>query len=188
MILKFRIISDENETFLRTIEISENDTFLNLHNAIQKACNYDNTQMASFFVSNNDWEKLQEITLFDMMDDSTRTIPMNKAKIKDHLSAVEDKLIYIFDFFGDRALFFTVMEIKKEDSATTYPMCTHSTGNPPIQILQDEDEFTEMFNDLETNELDEDELSDELGEGFGEEFDESNEFDEFNDSKNSYEY
>ena len=36
MIFKFRIISDENETFLRTVEISETDNFLNLHNIIFK--------------------------------------------------------------------------------------------------------------------------------------------------------
>lgn len=185
MIFKFRIISDENETFLRTIEISEKDSFLNLHQAILAACKYDGSQMTSFFVSNNDWEKLQEITLMDMMDDSTHTVPMNKAKIGDYVHAIDDKLIYVFDFFGDRALFCTLMEIKKEDTKQTYPYCSHSTGNPPIQILQEEDEFSEMFNNLESGEID-DEAYEEFHDGFENEFDDSNEFDEFTEPENEY--
>jgi len=175
MIFKFRIISDENETFLRTIEISEKDSFLSLHNAIQASCKYDNTQMASFFISNNDWDKLEEITLFDMMDDSIKTVPMNKAILHDYAKAIEDKIIYSFDFFADRSLFLTLMEIKKEDPKVTYPICSHSTGNPPLQLLNDEDEFSQMFNDLETGE-DMSEFDDFEDEESKEDFDEFDEF------------
>ncbi|HRS19689.1 MAG TPA: hypothetical protein P5243_09305 [Bacteroidales bacterium] len=177
MIYKFRVISDENETFLRIIEISKNDTFLKLHDAIIAACDYDPAQMTSFFVSNKDWEKLQEITLFDMKDESTKTIPMHKAVLKDYVSKVDDTLIYIFDFFADRALFLTLVEIKKEDPKMHYPVCSYETGNPPIQMLQDENEFTQMFNDLEDGEDFED--FDDLDDDIKGEFDEYNEFDDF---------
>lgn len=180
MIYKFRVISDENETFLRVIEISKQDNFLSLHDCIQASCNYDSTQMTSFFVSNKDWEKLQELTLFDMKDDTTKTIPMQKAKLQDYVSKVDDTLIYVFDFFADRALFLTLVEIKKEDKKVHYPVCSYETGNPPIQLLQEEDEFTQMFNDLEDGSELED--FDDLDEDIKGEFDDYNEFDEFGGS------
>ena len=96
MIYKFRIISDENELFSRTIEISEDDTFLSFHKAILKACDFKDSEMTSFFVSNDEWDKEQEITLFDMGAEDTGTIPMQKTKLNEFISNKEDKLIYQF--------------------------------------------------------------------------------------------
>lgn len=184
MIYKLRIISDENELFVRTIEISENDTFLSLHNAIQQACDYDKSQMASFFVSNDDWDKLQEITLMDMCDEETKTLAMDTTILNEQITQVNDKLIYVFDFFADRALVITLTDIVREKSGVQYPVCSHKTGNAPLQIMQEEDEFAEMFNDLEDGEdFDEfDEFDDEFGDEFGEE-----NYDEFGGGSN-YDY
>ncbi|MDR2963958.1 MAG: plasmid pRiA4b ORF-3 family protein [Bacteroidales bacterium] len=183
MIYKLRVISDENELFSRTIEISETDTFLSLHLAIQDACDYDSMQMASFFVSNEDWDKEQEITLMDMNDEETKTLAMDKAILNEYISKVDDKLIYQFDFLGDRAMFVTLTGVVAEKSGVKYPVCTHSIGNPPLQTLHDEDEFAEIFNDLEDGE-DFDDFDDEFGEEFGSEFGD----DEFGDFGGSGDY
>lgn len=172
MIYKFRIISDENELFSRTVEISEDDTFYNFHKAILKACDFKDSEMTSFFVSNDDWDKGQEITLFDMGEEDTGTIPMQKTKLKEFVGDKEDKLIYQFDFFGDRALFCTLTDIVAKDAKKKYPLCSHSTGNAPLQKMDNADEdIDEMFN--ETGIDDDDDLfsnedKDELG--FGDEF------------------
>lgn len=184
MIYKLRIISDENELFTRTIEISENDTFLSLHKAIQDACDYDSAHMASFFVSDDDWDKLQQITLMDMHDEDLKTLAMDTEPLNQHITQAGDKLIYVFDFFGDRALFITLTDIAKEKAKVEYPICSHEIGNAPVQIMHDEDEFAEMFNDLEDGEdFDEfDEFDDdELGEEFSEES-----FDDFGGGYDNY--
>ncbi|MCQ2960290.1 MAG: plasmid pRiA4b ORF-3 family protein [Bacteroidales bacterium] len=191
MIYKFRIISDENELFTRTIEISDDDTFLKFHKAILKACDFKDSEMTSFFISNDDWDKGQEITLFDMGEEDTGTIPMQKAKLKDFVGEKEDKIIYQFDFFGDRALFCTLVDILEKDAKKKYPVCSHSTGNAPLQVLDDGGEdFNDLFN--ETGIDDEDDLfsnedKDELG--FGDEFG-GNEFDDFGGGGygNDYDY
>ncbi|MCL2328041.1 MAG: plasmid pRiA4b ORF-3 family protein [Bacteroidetes bacterium] len=176
MIYKLRIISDENELFARTIEISENDTFLSLHKAIQDACDYNNAQIASFFVSDDDWDKLQQITPMDMCDEDTKTLPMEKEVLNQHITKVDDKLIYQFDFLGDRALFITLTDIVKPKAKVEYPICSHEIGNAPLQTLHDDDEFAEMFNDLEEGE-DFDEFDD-LDDEFDEEFDDEG-YDDF---------
>lgn len=179
MIYKFRLISDENELFSRTIEISEDDTFLSFHKAILKACDFKDSEMASFFISNDDWDKGQELTLFDMGEDDTGTIPMQKAKLSDFLTDKESKVIYQFDFFSDRSLFCTLTDIIKKDAKKKYPVCSHSTGNPPLQTMDDNGEnFDELFDETgidEDDDLFSNEDKDELG--FGDEF--GGEYDDF---------
>lgn len=191
MIYKLRVISDENELFHRVIEISEDDTFLNLHKAILTACDYKETEMASFFISNDEWDKGIEITLFDMGDEELPTIPMQKAMLKDFLKNKEDKVIYQFDFFNDRSLFCTLVDITEKNSKKKYPLCSHSTGNPPLQKFNDETEdLNELFNEtgVDDDDLFSNEDTDELG--FNDEFggnEYGGSYDDFGGS-NDYDY
>ncbi len=66
MIYLFRIISDENPDFLRDLVAEGSDTFLELHQVLQKDLGYDPTLLASFFLTTQEWEKKQEITLIDI--------------------------------------------------------------------------------------------------------------------------
>ncbi|MFW5851401.1 MAG: IS1096 element passenger TnpR family protein [Bacteroidota bacterium] len=152
MILKIRIISDEVETFFMNIEIDESDTFSSLHNLIQKECNFKNEHISSFFISNDDWEKGHEITLLDMGDESPNTSVMSETSLHEHITSIDDKLIYIFDQFNDRGLFITVIDISEEQEDVDYPVCSHKTGNPPelteddiISLLQDSED---IFDDI----------------------------------------
>ena len=161
MIFKLRIISDEVETFLRIIEIQENDTFLILHTVIQEVCGFDNSQMTSFFVSNQEWEKRYEITLMDMKDDVNPTLIMASTQLNQHISNIDDTLIYTFDQFNDRSLFITLTAIKEEDKDAAYPRCTHKTGTPPPMY---KDDINSLFDDLQFDDddsFDTDEFSEE---------------------------
>jgi hypothetical protein len=151
MILKIRIISDEVETFFMNIEIDESDTFLSLHNMIQKECNFKNEQISSFFISNDDWEKGHEITLLDMGDENPSTSIMSDTSLQEHITSLNDKLIYVFDQFNDRGLFITVIDICNEQADIDY-VCSHKTGNPPelteediISLLKDSED---LFDDI----------------------------------------
>lgn len=167
MIYKFRIVSDENELFYRTIEIEDDDTFLSFHNAIMKACDFKKSEMTSFFISNDSWEKEQEITLMDMGDESLKTLEMSSSHLKDFLMEKGDRVIYQFDFFGDRVLFCTLTDIKKAAAGKNYPLCSASAGNPPLQQLDDLDsDIEDMFGETD---IDEDDLLGDSGE-FGDEF------------------
>ena len=46
---------------------SGNATFLDLHVFIQQLLHFDEGQMASFFITDDDWQKNKEITLFDIV-------------------------------------------------------------------------------------------------------------------------
>lgn len=147
MIYKFRIVTDEDEKFLRDIEIESDDTFLSLHNAIQESVNYDNSQLASFFVSNMNWEKGTQITLLDMKDDhsSEEVYLMDETRINEHISKRGQNLLYIFDFFSDRAFFMTLLEIKEKTKKGLYPQCVQSLGEAPEQIVFEDTEMEDIY-------------------------------------------
>jgi hypothetical protein len=65
---KFRVLLDtekESEIF-RDIVIDENDNFENFYHAIISSFRFQGDQMASFYISNDNWDKGHEISLMDM--------------------------------------------------------------------------------------------------------------------------
>ena len=69
MIYKFRLLSSEKDDFVRDFEVSSDQTFYDLHLVIQYNCHYDTSQIASFYLCNSDWEKENEITLFELSEE-----------------------------------------------------------------------------------------------------------------------
>lgn len=142
MTIRLRIISGEDEDFLRDVEISGNATFLDLHNFIQQLLHFDDAQIASFFVTDDEWQKNNEITLIDMtMDETNKTDVMSDTIIKKFIFEHKQRLLYIFDFFNERTLFIEVFEINELNCIE--PKCLKSLGNPPKQ--------TDMSDILEEN-------------------------------------
>ncbi|MFZ5940572.1 MAG: IS1096 element passenger TnpR family protein [Bacteroidota bacterium] len=169
MLFKFRIINDEEREFVRDIEISGSSTFLDFHEVIQKELRYDSSQLASFFLTDEGWEKELEITLIDMMNDGDQpTLVMKDAVIGDYLSSAGERMLYVFDFFSERAFFIECMETGTEKPGLVYPRVAFRTGEPPVQIQMDIDqapgeEEETYLNDLFNNEEIDDELLNEEG-------------------------
>ncbi len=143
MVYKFRLISNEKEDFIRDFEVRSNQNFYDLHLVIQKNLHYDQSQIASFFICNDHWEKEQEITLFDLSDEpDQKTIVMDSTRFSDHIHKLKQRMLYVFDVFNERAFFIEVAEIKEDIPGKTYPACTLSKGSPPVQIIMDQVFFT----------------------------------------------
>lgn len=152
MIYKFRILSDEVEEFIRVFEIPANLTLYDFHIALQKEMKYDNSQLASFYLSNEKWDKLQEFTLFDLSEEEEHhntVISMEEAKLGDFLIDKKDRLLYIFDIYSERVLFLELVDkIKQHNKKKNYPVCTYAAGPPPQQICMDNFDFEDMnFNE-----------------------------------------
>ncbi|KPK87231.1 MAG: hypothetical protein AMS27_03205 [Bacteroides sp. SM23_62_1] len=138
MIYKFRLLSNEVEDFIRDFEVHSDQTFYDLHLAIQKNLHWDHSQIASFFFCNDNWEKELEITLFDLSDEpANQTLVMDGTKFSDHIKELKQKLLYVFDVFNERAFFIEVVEIRQGSPDKTYPSFTNSLGSPPVQIYMD---------------------------------------------------
>ena len=132
MVYKFVVLSDEDESFVREFEFLDSHTLLDFHNVIQEELEYDKSQMASFYLSTDNWEKEEEFTLFDM---GTGSSTMDSAILEDIIFRKNQKLLYVFDFFNDRALFVTCTGEAEEIDDRDYPICTNSKGIPPKQVV-----------------------------------------------------
>lgn len=183
--LKFRVLldSDKNEEVFRDILIADSENFETLYNAILKSFKFKGDQMASFYVSNDNWDKGHEISLMDMSyDDDSVDSPsavMKTAIIKDFLEEPDQKFILVYDFM--RMWIFLVELIGFDRVEPETPQMILSVGNAPL-----EDSKESMSEDLfmEGEEAGVDEEEDEFG--FNE-FDDDYSDDDLNDY-NEYEY
>ena len=132
MVYKFVVLSDEDESFVREFEFLDSQTLMDFHNIIQEELEYDKSQMASFYLATDNWEKEEEFTLFDM---GTGSSTMETAILEDIIFRKNQKLLYVFDFFNERALFVEYTGETKEIEEREYPICTNSKGVPPKQVV-----------------------------------------------------
>ncbi len=138
MILLFRIISDEDPEFFRDLVIDGSDTFLDFHTVLQENLGYDPTHLTSFYITNKHWEKEQEITLIDMMHEPGVEMPtMGEVSLEQHFSEINQRMIYVFDFFSERAFFMELIEQSDEISPRKTPFIAQSVGDPPQQLALD---------------------------------------------------
>lgn len=135
MIYKFRILSDEDKDFARELLICDSGSFLDFHNCLQKDLGYDPMQLASFFITNSNWEKKTQITLIDMMDEENENvITMDQAVLKDYLKGNGDRMLYVFDFFSERSFFIELTETVNIEDKHPDAKIVFSHGDPPEQI------------------------------------------------------
>lgn len=104
MIYTFRLVSDEVDNFMREIKIDADASFLILRNAILDSVGYDKSQLSSFFICDNNWEKEQEITLEDMNIDADKDFYlMDETPLTDFIEDEGQRLIFTFDYLTDRS-------------------------------------------------------------------------------------
>ncbi|MFP5471781.1 MAG: IS1096 element passenger TnpR family protein, partial [Bacteroidia bacterium] len=148
-VFKLRVLLDSEDTVFRDIEIKASQTFENLHNAILDAFEFDGSEMASFYLSNDNWDKGKEIPLEDISDDEKSSIKtMSSTKISDHISEMNQKLVYVYDFLKMWCFFVEVLGITEEDKKEVYPFVSMSYGDSPEENSREAD-YSEDFDDLE---------------------------------------
>jgi hypothetical protein len=139
MIYYFRAITNELDDFVLDIAIDSNALFLDLHLFIQSMLDYDDQQMTSFFITDDEWHKEQEITLIDMMEEQSASLVMDQIKLEDLITDVKQRMLYAFDLFVERVLFMELTHV--EQGSLKQPVCTRKTGSPPPQLLEDNFSF-----------------------------------------------
>lgn len=172
--LKFRVLLDsENDSeIFRDILIDDSDNFESLYKAIVSSFRFEGNQMASFYVSNDSWDKGEEISLMDMTyEDDLVESPsaiMKDAIIKDFLEEPDQKFILVYDFL--RMWIFLVELIGYDKDSPEKPEVLLAVGMAPPEDsriaeenedlfagdLADEDEDELGFNDYEDGMSDDD--------------------------------
>jgi hypothetical protein len=178
-IFKLRVIVDTEQDVFRDIEIETDSTFEDLHKAILDSFDFEEGEMASFYMSNESWEKGMEIPLMEMGDRSGASKSMSNTKLSDMISQPSDKVLYVYDFMRMWIFYIELMEIKKDKPSTIYPRVALIYGDAPSQDSKEMDLFGDEFSESEfkavhggegdDDEEDEDDMFSEGGEYFDEE-------------------
>ncbi len=179
--LKFRILLDsaENHEVFRDILINSNDTFEVFYQSILHAFGFNGKEMASFYVSNEDWDKGHEISWMDMSydeNDHPDHLPsvMAKAQLKDFIEEPDQKFILVYDFL--RMWIFLIEMIGYSDDVPESPQVILAIGTAPEEDSKPISEEI-LGGDFDDDDDDDDFGFDDLSDGFDEE-DFSN-FDDF---------
>lgn len=158
------MISGEDKAFLRDYEIDSTQSFLHFHKVIQENLGYDPNLLASFFLTDEQWNKGLEFTLIDMENDGgPAAIPMDSVRICDIIKAKKERLLYVYDLFTESAFFFELMDIFIPVKGINYPKCSVSVGDPPLQSSlesaaysnePEENFMDEIYREFESDDLD----------------------------------
>ena len=141
-ILKFRVVVDHEQDIFRDIEIQSEKNFECLHGEIIKAFNFRGDQMASFYMSNDSWEKGQEIGLMDMSFGEESGPPtMGSALLSDFVIDANQKILYVYDFLKMWIFYLELIEEKQADANVSYPRVTHCFGDAPIEDEKEIDDI-----------------------------------------------
>jgi hypothetical protein len=171
---KFRVLIDTNTgvDVFRDILISTNDNLEIFYQTILTSFNFKNDQMASFYKSNEDWDKGQEITLVDMgmSDSADAVLIMNETKLKEIVTEPNQKMILVHDFM--RMWCFLVELVETQTKTVATPQILLSVGTAPDEASKEldsgdsmifgetldlGDDFDDIFSD-DLDDLDEDDL------------------------------
>ncbi len=133
MIYRFRVIldNDTEDDIFRDLEILETDTMEDLHNIITQSFGFDGIEMASFYMSDNEWNQGEEIAMMDMSETGNEVKIMSTTIIKDVVHEASPKLIYVYDFLNMWTFYVELAEIVEETIGTNYPNLMFAYGQIP---------------------------------------------------------
>lgn len=158
-ILRLGVYVEELEDVYREIALKDTQTFVEFHEAIVKSFQLKKKVASSFFVSNNRWQKLNEITLgYSSVFD--KAINGAEVSIGSVLPSTTKYLVYFNEEISGYTILVQLEGITdKEEKGKTYPAVVASNGSLSLGFGGN-NIFSEEEDDLGIND---DDLSEESG-------------------------
>jgi hypothetical protein len=193
-ILKFRVYWEEEDAIYRDVLVKHTQHFSDFHQIILKAFEFDQKHDATFFRSNEKWQRGREISK-EVYQKEYPVAPllMDETTIGSEIMDTNQHFIYLYDFNKAWTFLVELIQVIKNadaDMNAEYPLISRVEGVGPMQYgtkgllgekfadieekydLSEADEgFGEEGEDSDSNDTDEDTTEDDNG-GF---FDDSSE-------------
>ena len=134
-VLKFRVYWEDDDSIYRDVVIKHTQSFLELHDIILKCFEFDNKHFATFYRSNDNWQRGREITL-EKYDKVYKAEPllMSETPVGSEIREPNQKFIYVYDFHKSWVFMVELINVNKEENhKTIYPSCIRSEGIGPSQ-------------------------------------------------------
>jgi hypothetical protein len=134
-ILKFRVYFEEDDSVYRDIEIRHTQTFHDLYTIILKAFEFDNKHAATFYRSNDNWQRGKEISL-EVYQKNYKVPPllMQETTVGSEIRDPNQKFVFEYDFVKHWTFLVALIGVSKEaNPKITYPAISRTEGITPSQ-------------------------------------------------------
>ena len=136
-ILKFRISWEEDDAIYRDVMVKHTQHFFDLHQIILKAFEFDEKHDATFFRSNEKWQRGREIS--KAVYEKNYVVPplmMDEVAIGSEILDTNQQFVYVYDFAKSWTFLIQLIQVIKNadaDMELTYPMVSRIEGVGPMQ-------------------------------------------------------
>lgn len=134
-VLKFRVYFEEDDSIYRDIAIKHTQSFLDFHFAILKSFEFDSKHQATFFRSNDNWQKGREISV-EKYDKPYKVTPLIMADttIGSEIKNPNEKFMYLYDFSRNWGFMIELINVSKDENPKlSYPATVRTEGIAPSQ-------------------------------------------------------
>ena len=109
--------------------------------------------MASFYLSDKEWNQGEEISLFDLGDIGETNRLMSDVLMESEINNDNNRIIYVYDFLNLWTFLIELVEIVELNSGVNYPNLIFSKGQIPSTVPKKKFKAEKRFD--EENEDDE---------------------------------
>ena len=102
---------------------------MEFHKSIITSFGFGNNEIASFYLSDNQWNQGEEISLFSFEDQDNKL--MSDILINDVINYQNNKLIYVYDFLHMWTFLIELIEVAEGIKGIDYPNIIFSKGEIP---------------------------------------------------------
>jgi hypothetical protein len=135
-ILRFRVYFEEDDSVYRDIVIRHTQHFIDLHQLILKSFEFDSKHQATFYRSNDNWQRGREITLEKYPDRTYQAEPLLMAEttIGSEIKIPNQRFLYVYDFTRLWPFQLELINVSKEENPKlSYPAIVRTEGIAPSQ-------------------------------------------------------
>jgi hypothetical protein len=136
-VLKFRVYWEEDDVIYRDVLVKHSQNFADLHQIILRAFEFDQKHDATFFRSNDTWQRGREISK-EVYDKEYKAPPllMEETIIGSEIIDTNQHFIYLYDFVKSWSFLIELIQVIKNadaDMSLDYPVVSRIEGVGPMQ-------------------------------------------------------
>ena len=136
-VLKFRVSWEEDDAIYRDVLVKHTQNFQDLHISILKAFDFDQKHDATFYRSNDTWQRGREISK-EVYDRAYKVAPllMEETTIGTEIIDTNQHFIYEYDFVKSWSFLIQLIQVVKNadaDMTLEYPLVSRIEGVGPMQ-------------------------------------------------------
>jgi len=132
---RFRVTFEDYDDVSREVDIKSTHTFADLHQAIHQSIGYNPDYSSSFYISNDQWTKGEEIAFKPNERKISRGVAlMENSKLTAFIDDPHQKFYYTSNFERPFDFHVELVKILDETPGVTYPATVKSVGEAPKQF------------------------------------------------------